>query len=122
MYTRDSQDFTLSLDGLELEMELVGLTPGLAVGDSAGNTLMDEVGDAVPLFANSDSFTPTFFAAADAAPGVYTASFQLNDVSGTYMSGGTFHFDFNVVPEPSSAPLLLLGLGSVALLRRKRTA
>jgi len=117
MYTRESQNFTLLLDNLDLEMELVDLTPGLAVGDSAGNVLMDEVGDTVPLFVNSGSFTPTFIAAADSAPGVYSASFQLNDNSGTYLSSGTFHFDFTVVPEPSTALLGLVGLVGFAMRR-----
>lgn len=122
MYARETQDFTLSLDGLDLEMELTALTPGLAVGDATGNTLMDQVGDAVPLFSGSDSFTPTFFTAADAAPGVYSASFQLNDNSGTYMSSGAFHFDLTVVPEPGSMSVTLLGICGVSLmLRRKRT-
>lgn len=117
MYTRDTQNFTLPLDNLDLEIELVDVTPGLAVGDADGNTLMDEVGDAAPLFVNSGSFTPTFYTAADAAPGVYSASFQLNDNSGTYMSGGTFHFDFTVVPEPTSMLLMLAGVGAL-LVRR----
>ncbi len=117
MYTRDSQNFTLSLDNLDLEMELVGITPGLAVGDAAGNPLMDEIGDKAPLFVSSGSFTPTFYTAADATPGVYSASFQLNDNSGTYESGGTFHFDFTVVPEPTSAALVLLGVGIMCVRR-----
>ncbi len=117
MYTRDTQDFTLPLDGLQLELELVDITPGLAVGDSDGNTLMDEVGDAAPLFVNSGSFTPTFYTAADAPLGVYSASFRLNDNSGTYESGGTFHFDFTVVPEPTSMALVLLGVGAMFLRR-----
>ena len=122
MYERETQDFTLSLDGLDLEMELTAVTPGLAVGNASGDTLMDQVGDTVPLFAGSDSFTPTFFTAADAAPGVYSASFQLNDNSGTYMSSGTFHFDLSVVPEPGATSMLLLGLCGMPLLRRKRIA
>lgn len=117
MYTRDTQNFTLALDNLDLEMELVDVTPGLAIGDANGNTLMDEVGDTAPLFVNSGSFTPTFYTAGDAAPGVYSASFLLNDNSGTYMSGGTFHFDFTVVPEPTSMLLMLAGVGAL-LVRR----
>lgn len=117
MYTRETQNFTPSLDNLDLEIELVDLTPGLAVGDAAGNLLMDEVGETAPLFVNSGSFTPTFMAAGDAMPGVYSASFQLNDNSGNYMSSGTFHFDFTVVPEPTSMLLALVGVG-VLLTRR----
>lgn len=118
MYTRDSQDFTLPLDGLDLEIQLIAITPGLAIGDSAGNLLMDEVDDTVALFAGSGSFTPTFFTAADAAPGVYSASFQLNDNSGSYLSSGTFHFDFTVTPEPSAVLLGLVGLVGMAVRRR----
>lgn len=119
MYTRESQNFATSLDGLELAIELVDVTPGLAVGDAAGNTLMDEVGDTAPLFVSSGSFTPTFYTADDAAPGVYSASFQLHDNSGTYASSGTFHFDFTVVPEPSSLLLAAVGM-SVVLTRRAK--
>ena len=117
MYTRESQNFTTSLDGLSLELELVDVTPGLAVGDAAGNTLMDQIGDTAPIFVGSDSFTPTFYAPGDAAPGVYSASFQLHDTSGTYATGGTFHFDFTVVPEPSTMLLATVG-ASVVLTRR----
>lgn len=118
MYNRTSQNFTLPLDNLDLEIELVGLTPGLAVGDPAGNVLMDEVGDTIPLFVHSGSVTPTFFTAADAPLGVYTASFQLNDNSGTYGSSGAFHFDFAVVPEPSAALLGMLAVAAGAARRR----
>ncbi|MEQ8836582.1 MAG: all3515 family Zur-repressed PEP-CTERM protein, partial [Lacipirellulaceae bacterium] len=119
MYTRESQNFTLALDNLDLEIELVGITPGLAVGDSAGNVLMDEVGDTAPIFDNAGNFTPTFYTAADAPPGVYSASFQLNDNSGTYMSGGTFHFDFSVIPEPSSLVLSAFATIPVCGIRRR---
>ena len=120
MYTRESQNFTLPMDNLALELELVAITPGLAVGDAAGNVLMDGVGDKAAIFASSGSFTPTFFAAANATPGVYSASFVLNDTSGNYDSSGTFHFDFTVIPEPSSLVLLSLAATAVCGIRRKQ--
>ncbi|MEM7316455.1 MAG: all3515 family Zur-repressed PEP-CTERM protein [Planctomycetota bacterium] len=120
MYTRDTQDFTVPLDGLSLELELVSATPGLAVGGADGSVWMDQVGDTYPLFDGAESLTPTFFVDDDAAPGVYSASFQLNDTSGTYLSSGTFHFDFSVVPEPGSASLTLLAFGGLMLLIRRK--
>ena len=118
LFNASGQSYIDPVGDADIELELVGLTPGLSVGDDAGNVLMDSVGDTVDLFDGTGTFAPTFFTDASAAPGVYSASFQLNDNSGTFLSSGTFHFDFTVVPEPGG--LALLALGGVGLLRRRR--
>ena len=120
IHTRSTQNFTPSVAGLGIELELVGLTPGLSIGDDAGNVLMDTIDDTVDLFDGVDTFTPTFIADAGAAPGVYSASFQLHDNSGAYLSSGTFHFDFSVaaVPEPSTALLGIVALAGLVVRRR----
>ena len=118
LFNASGQSYIDPVGGSDIELELVGVTPGLSVGDAAGNVLMDSAGDTADLFDDAGTFEPTFFTDASAAPGVYSASFQLNDNSGTYLSSGTFHFDFTVVPEPTS--LSLLGMGGVALQRRRR--
>ena len=81
---------------------------------------MDEIGDTTSLFDAADTFTPTFFTNSNAAPGVYTASFMLHDRSGTYLSSGTFHFDFTVAPIPEPSTALLGFLGLVGLVMRRR--
>lgn len=118
LFNASSQSYVEPVGNLDIELELVGVTPGLAIGDSAGNLLMNEIGDTAPLFDGTDTFAPTFYTEAGANLGVYTASFMLHDRSGAYQSSGTFHFDFTAVPEPSSALLGLVGL--TAAVRRHR--
>ena len=120
LFNSSSQSYVDPVGGLDIELELVGLTSGLSIGDAAGNVLMDSVGDTADLFDSVGTFTPTFFTDASATPGVYSASFRLNDNSGTYGSSGTFHFDFTVAAVPEPASLAAAGLSGLVLLRRRR--
>ena len=118
LFNSSSQSYVDSVGMSDIELELVGITAGLSIGDAAGNVLMSSVGDTADLFDSAGTFTPTFFVDIDAAPGVYSAAFVLNDNSGTYASSGTFNFDFTVVPEPAS--LAVASVGGLFLLRRRR--
>lgn len=114
-----------SLTGLQLALELVSITPGLHVADARGNDILTSIGDTY-LFGTGDdlAFRPTFWTDGSAS-GTYEATFRLHDLSGTYLEGGTFGFDFQVhaVPEPST--LAAMGIGASGLLawaaiRRRR--
>ncbi len=111
----------------DLHFELVSLTPGLHIG---GLTSLD-IGLNVPgndyhlasgTENNSFSFTPVLYTDANAAPGIYEAAFKLVDESGTFGDSGVIRIRTEVVPEPSTAILLLCGAAVVAARRRRAPA
>lgn len=82
-----------SMDGMNLAIELVAMTPGLFLGVEE----LSEAGDQLTIGGESDlPFEPIFWTNDDAAPGSYSAEFKLVDLSGTYPSSGTINFDFAV--------------------------
>ena len=106
-----------SMDGMNLAIELVSMTPGLYLGteqlSNPGDRLI--VGGETSL-----RFEPIFWTSDSAAPGTYSAEFKLIDLSGTYADSGTMHFDFAVVPEPASSSALLIGTAVAGLALRRR--
>jgi len=118
MYNSSGGAYTgSSLDGMNVAIELISMTPGLYLGLEQ----LSEPGDQLVIGGPSDlPFEPIFWTDEDAAPGSYTAEFKLVDLSGTYASAGAVNFDFAVVPEPTGFGLALFAgfLGTV--LRKRR--
>jgi hypothetical protein len=127
MYNSSSGRYQGDLDGALVALELVAITDGLHVGDASDLSILDGPSSTVVLGGGETiDFTPVFWADANAAPGVYSATFRLIDVSTAdghvrLPDSGTFHVDFAVVPEPSTW-MLLVGGGLLAypFLLRKR--
>ena len=106
-----------SMDGMNLAIELVSMTPGLFLGTEQ----LSAPGDRLLIGSEMDlPFTPTFWTDDDAAPGHYAAEFKLVDLSGTYPDSGTINFDFAVVPEPGSSCLLIFGVAMTGMALRRR--
>ena len=108
-----------SLDGMNVAIELISMSPGLYLGLEE----LSEAGDQLVIGGeNNLPFEPIFWTNDDAAPGSYTAAFKLVDLSGTFPSSGAINFDFAVVPEPTGWGLALLAGCLVTPLRRRRRA
>lgn len=108
--------------GSLLTLELVAISPGLRVANTAGATLMTQPGDQVFLGGGdaSLSFTPVF-TTASGVQADHFATFKIID-TGTGNAGAAFgesgQFTFNlVVPEP--AALGLLAPLGILLMRRR---
>jgi len=79
------------------------------------------VGNLTANFANYDHVHRNW---GFSAYGNYDLVFNIQGVGGTYGATapiGQSHVSFKVVPEPSTAVLLLVGLGAAAILRRHRS-
>ena len=106
-----------AMDGMNLAIELVSMTPGLYLGTEQ----LSSPGDQITIGSEADlPFTPLFWTNDDVAPGHYEAEFKLVDLSGTYPDSGTINFDFAVVPEPGSGSLVLLGASVIGMIARRQ--
>lgn len=107
-----------SMNGMNLAIELVSMTPGLYLGVEQ----LSQPGDRLTIGGESNlPFEPIFWTWEDAPVGNYSAEFKLVDLSGTYAESGTINFDFAVVPEPGSMTLAAFAaLGTLAVARRRR--
>lgn len=115
LYNSSAMGYQGSLDGVDLALEIVSITPGLklgAAGLGAGETLPIGGTNALP-------FEPVFWTEADVPAGDYSAELRLVDQSGNLASSGTFHIDFAVsrVPEASSFTILGLALLGAVVVR-----
>jgi hypothetical protein len=110
-----------SLSGVTVGLKLLSATPGLTIGTESLTNLFS-VSDTILLGAgNSWTYKPVYSVMDGAAPGTYSAEFQLVNLNPLSNIGdsGRFYFDFAVVaapiPEPEAYAMMLCGLGLVGL-------
>ena len=112
-----------AFDEADIHLELVFTTPGLNIGNGTSlSSGLSLAGDELHLGEGSELFTfsPVFWVDQAADPGTYIAQFRLTDESGTYGDSGVFEFRTQVVPEPSSAMMLLIGATWLARRRMRK--
>lgn len=110
-------------EGPTLGLELVSLSPGLHVGSATDLDIASTPGDVIGL-GDGDTldFLPVLWMDAGAAPGKYAAEFKLIDTTdgpNSLGDSGVFGIHVEAVPEPSTVAIGLIGLASMALLRRR---
>ncbi len=99
LYQSSGRRWVTSLAAAEVQLVLVELTPGLAVGTRDSLDIgLNQPGDVYTL-GSSFTFTPYFYTHRDAKGGIYTARFQLKDATGTYGDSGIFEYRLEVVPH-----------------------
>ena len=124
------EDYTGSLAGAVIALQLVDKSAGLHVGDLSTLDILTNVGDRFTISADGSSiaFTPVFWADAGTA-GEFSATFKLVDLrtggdalgeSGDFV----FRLQLQAVPEPASITLVasaaLVALGWRTLRARRR--
>lgn len=125
LFHSSSDRWSGALDGAQIGLRLVSSSPGLYIGTE---TILDlyEGGDIIVLgTGNSLEFNPVYRVDADAAAGIYSATFELlnNSPDSSLQSSGLFSFDFSVasIPEPGTYMMFTTGLFLLAWARRTRT-
>lgn len=123
-YNSSSGRWTTSFDSADIYLQLVSISDGLRVSDSAVPTQTIPVGGEWRLGSGADAFQklPVFWVDAEAAWGDrYSAEFRLLDQSGNFGNSGRFFVDLEVVPEPGSWALLLASLGLMGAMAARRS-
>lgn len=110
--------WTTPLGAANLVYEVVGLSSGLRILGMDGSVAASNAGDTFGIGSGDFAATPIF--AADSTEKNYSAQLRLRDLTGTFGDSGVFEYRFRSVPEP--ATMVALGLGVIALLRRRRKA
>jgi len=123
LFNSSSGRWNAAFDAADIHWELVSLTPGLNVGDATSLNIVSNPGDDIHLGEGDEffQFTPVLWTEANAPLGIYEATFRLVDASGAFGSSGDIRIRTEVVPEPASLLLLLLGGFSVVHGRRSRS-
>ena len=111
--------WTGSLGKANLALEVIGLTSGLRILNSDGTVAASTTGDLFGLGSGDFATTP-IFAVDQTAVGAYTAQFRLRDLNGNFGDSGVFEYRFQAQPVPEPASFAALGVGALALLRRRR--
>ncbi|SFW32583.1 all3515 family Zur-repressed PEP-CTERM protein [Nitrosovibrio sp. Nv17] len=114
LFHSSSNRWSGTLDGAQIALRLVNSTPGLHIGTEAIRDAYSG-SDVFALGTGNDfEFKPIYWVDADAAAGVYSATFELLNTSAEspLLSSGTFSFDFAVspVPEPETYAMFTAGL------------
>jgi hypothetical protein len=111
--------WTNSLGNAAISLQLVAISEGLSITNPFGVTILPNIGDIYSIGSGDNfSFLPQFVAS---RLGRYSATLRLLDTGenigrSPLGESGTFSFDFQTVPEPSS--LVGLGLfGAIFLIR-----
>ncbi len=106
-----------------ITMNLLSISPGLSIRDTAGSLLMNAAGQSIALGAgNNFTFTPVFTVPDTTAFGsAFQAVFNLSDGPGGLGDSGRFVFEVTAVPEPSSIALLGLPLAGYAIRRWQKS-
>jgi hypothetical protein len=113
--------YSSSIAGTDPHFQLLSLTPGMNVEDTAGTPSFVNPADGHPQ-GDGDTFAtwpPWFWTDGSAAPDIYSATFKITDEAGLFGNGREFRWEFQVTPEPGGSTLLG-GLVAFGIMRRRR--
>jgi hypothetical protein len=125
LFNSSANRWSGSLGSAVVALELLNLTPGLAITNPAGQQVLDSIGDTYTLGQGDNFAFRPVFSVADTAPlGTYSATFRLRDLqaNGAFAQSGTFSINVQnaqAVPEPSAILGLVVVGGAVVVLRRR---
>lgn len=120
LFNSSSGRWSGSIGNATIGLELVSATPGLTVGDGSQANLFASTTTTTLGSGAGFQFTPVFSTAADAAVGVYSATFRLVDLTSVLQPSGQFTLDFQTTPEPGSIMLLPIGLVAVGYAAKRQ--
>lgn len=128
LYNSSDNRWSGSLGSAIVALELLNLTPGLKISNTAGEDVLASIGDTYTLGQGDNfAFRPVFSVADTAPGGTYSATFRLRDLqtNGAFAESGTFSINVQnaqAVPEPSAILSLVVFGGAVVMLRHRTQA